>query len=677
MAKIALISLYDNWALGIRALSNALFSHGHDVTVVHFKLPAQKQLDDFLDHPMGYENLQSRQSHSEVILTGYNMDVSMWTSKECELLGNLLLDLGPDIIGITTRTLYEKYLNPIIEQMQRSTSAIKLAGGFGASMNPVFYIDQFDYVCVGEGEQAIVKMAEYIDMGLKTKIRNISNLVYKVSGQVVVNDMEKPDDSKDYFFNSQMDQIPHYIIENDEVGKTDVFIEYVRQIDPSFAGLSNYYTMVGRGCMWNCSFCSAGQFYRLYSDNGIPIKKRRNRKIEKIIEELRLAKEHGFTRIYFMDSFLIGEESYLLEFFDLYKKKVKIPFFAQLFPDQVLRNPKILEKAVEAGMAFTVAGIQSGSEHIRNKIYNRKNTNDSIIKFSNMISSYRSVFLEYHIITHNPFETIEDIKETFDLIGKLPKDNAQIMLLRLRPFQGSAISNMIKQAKLGDIDENYYHKIFILYLIRYHVAGDEFEKIFANFDAYSHMDLKKIYAEIRKKFKNSSDWAMIGWENYHKAKYEEAIKAFNSAIDMDPFNSKALDGRGWANYQEKRFETALKDFKAAVKNKAFMEKDVLQEVFRGVAWVYYCLQDYKETVKYFNKALEQTDTKNSVVLQDIFRGLGWAYYQKKDIGQSRKCFQKAIDNIGTDNKSEILSDALHGLELGRKEKSNMEIEEKN
>lgn len=662
MAKIALISLYDNWALGVRALSNALFSKGHDVAVIHFKLPTQKRLDDFLKHPVGYENLQSRQSHSEIILTGYNMDVNMWTPNECELLGDLLLDLNADIVGLTTRAPYEKFLNSIIEQIQKSTSAIKLAGGFGASMNPVFYTDKFDYVCMGEGEQTIMKMAEYIDNGLKNDIRHIPNLAYNLSGRVVSNDMEKPDDTEDYFYNARMDQIPHYVIENNVIGKTDVFMEYVRQIDHPHAqtGLSHYYTMAGRGCMWNCSFCSAGRFYQLYSDNDVPLKRRRNRKIEKIVAELKLAKEHGFTRVYFMDSFLMGEEQYLLEFFELYKKEVSMPFFAQLFPDQILKNPKILDKAVDAGMAFTVAGIQSGSERIRNKIFNRKETDETILKFSNMISSYDNVLLEYHIITHNPFETIEDIKEAFDLIARLPKKNAQIMLLRLRPFPGSAIGNMIQQANLDNANEEFYHKIFMLYLIRYHVPDDEFENIFANLDKYSHIDLKNIYAEVKKKYKESADWIRLGWEYYHNGKYSSAIDAFGSAIDMDPTNWKALNGRGWTYYQEKKYEDSILDFQNALKYEMSMERDVSQEVLRGLAWAWYCKQDYDESIKYFCKASEYTDNNASVILQDILRGLGWSYYQKKDKRTSEEYFKKALKHINTDNKAEM-ADAINGL----------------
>lgn len=662
MAKIALLSLYDNWALGIRALSNALHSKGHDVSVVHFKLPSQKRLDDFLKHPVGYENLQSRQSHSEVILTGYNMDVNMWTPHECELLGDLLEDLEPDIIGITTRSVYEQYLGCIVEQMKRVKAAVKLAGGFGATMNRAKYVDNFDYVCIGEGEQTLVRVAECVDKGRREDIRQIPNLAYQLSGRVIFNRMEKPNDDEDYFYNARMDQIPHYVIENNVIGKTDVFMEYVRQIDQSHAqtALRHYYTMVGRGCMWNCSFCAAGQFYQLYNDNDVPLPRRRNRKIEKIIAELKLAKKHGFTRIYFMDSFLMGEEPYLLEFFDAYKKEVDIPFFAQLFPSQVLRNPEILGRAVEAGMAFTVAGIQSGSERIRNKIFNRKETDETILKFSNMISGYDNVTLEYHLITHNPFENMEDIKAAFDLIARLPKKNAQIMLLRLRPFPGSTIGNMIQQADFGKVDEEFYHKIFMLYLIRYQVTDSEFENIFSNFDRYSHFDFKNTYAEIRMTHKNSADWTRLGWEHYHKAKYKEALEAFNSALSMDPSNGRALSGRGWTNRQMNKYEDAILDFKNALRYIPPMEKDAIQEALRGFAWACYCKQDYDEAIKHFNKALEPDDIKARVVLQDIFRGLGWSYYQKKDIEKSERYFRKAIENIGIDNKAEM-DDAKNGL----------------
>lgn len=660
MARVTLICLYDNWALGMRTLSNALLSKGHEVSVIHFKLPSRKRLDDFLKYPINYENFHSQESYSEVVLNGYNIDVNMWTHNECGLLADLLKDLKPDIIGLTTRTVYEEYIGQVIDQMKKIGSAVKLAGGFGATMNPARYLDDMDYVCIGEGEQAIVKMAECVDKGLKDDIRHIPNLSYKYSGKVIFNEMEKPDDSEDYFYHPRMDNVPHYVIDNNTVGKTDMFIDYIRKIDPFYSGLSYYYTMAGRGCMWNCAFCSAGQFYDIYGKNDVAIKKRRNRKIDNIIAELKLAESHGFEKVIFMDSFLVGETAYLLELFDRYKKDIHIPFFAQLFPDQVLKNPVVLEKAVEAGMADTVIGVQSGSERVNEEIFNRKTSHESILRFSEMLNRYDNLSVDYHIITHNPFETEDDIREGLDLIASLPKKNAQLVLQRLRPFPGSSIGSMIKQAGIKDIDTAYHHKVFMLYLIRFFSTDDVFKRIYSELDRYSHIDLKDMYAEIKKTHKNSEDWIRTGWDYYHNMKYREAVKHFSMVLEIDPVNGNALNGRGWANYQEKRYDYALLDFKKALKCISHWKKNKLQEILRGIAWVYYCMQYYEDAIENFDKALEQTDAKNEVVLQDVFRGLGWAYYQKKDIEKSEKYFRKAIENIGNDNKAEM-ADAMNGL----------------
>lgn len=662
MAKVALICLYDNWALGMRTLSNALLSRGHEVSVIHFKLPCRKRLEDFLKHPINYENLHSHESHLEVVLNGYNIDVNMWTHNECELLGDLLEDLRPDIIGLTTRTVYEKYIGQIIDQTKKIGSAVKLVGGFGATMNPTWYLDDVDYVCIGEGEQAIVKMAECVDKGLKDDICHIPNLSYKYSGKVIFNKMEKPDDSEDYFYHPLMDHVPHYVIDNNTVGKTDMFIDYIRKIDPSYSGLSFYYTMAGRGCMWSCAFCSAGQFYDMYGENGVDIKKRRNRKIDNIIAELKLAESHGFTKILFMDSFLVGETCYLLELFDRYKKDIHIPFFAQLFPDHVLKNPVILEKAVEAGMVYTVIGIQSGSERVNEKIFKRKTSRENIIKFSEMLGRYDNLSIDYHIITHNPFETEDDIREGLDLVAMLSKKNAQLVLQKLRPFPGSGIYSMIEQADIKDIDETYHHKVFMLYLIRFLSQDNVFERIYSERDKYSHVDLKRIYAEIRKTDDESAAWVRRGWENYHNAKYDEAMEAFGYAIRMESNNWSALNGRGWAFHQKKRYSEAVMDFNNALKYIPAMERNALQEVWRGLGWVYFCKNDYRVAIDSFNNAMKFCDVSERIVLQDIFRGLGWSYYYKNEFSESIDYFNRAIENIDNNNE-DSMRDAVNGLSL--------------
>ena len=42
MAKVVLIGMYDAWVLGLRNLANALVEKDHSVTIVHFKMMANK-----------------------------------------------------------------------------------------------------------------------------------------------------------------------------------------------------------------------------------------------------------------------------------------------------------------------------------------------------------------------------------------------------------------------------------------------------------------------------------------------------------------------------------------------------------------------------------------------------------------------------------------------------------
>ncbi len=660
MAKIALISLYDNWALGLRALSNALIDNGHEVFVIHFKLPSSKREETFMKHPLNYENLHSGQCQTEMVITGNNIDINMWTNNELWLLGDLLEDLSLDIIGLSTRSVYEEYINQIIGQIKKVKGPVTVAGGFGVTFEPEFYLKHFDYVCIGEGEEALVKMADAIDN--KSELFGINNLCFMKDGKQVLNKLAKPDDTKDYFFSKNMERVPHYFIENNTLRRTDSFLEYIRDLDLVYGGI--YFTMCGRGCILNCTFCSAGQFYQLYEKHGTPVKMRRTREINKIIEELKCLKKYRYRKINFMDSFFIGSNEFLLNLFERYRKEVGIPFFAQFYPEQILKSPEILEGAVKAGLVHTVVGIQSGSERISNKIFNRKTSNQNLIAFSKLISKYDNILLDYHLITHNPFEDDFDFNENLGLLAQLPKKNAQLVLQRLRPFPATEIDKMIKKEDFGKVDRAEQNKKFALYLIRFFTEDAEFEKICKDTKAKSLEDLKKIYSEIRRIPRDANSWAESGWQQYALKHYDDAINAFNKALQFNPKNILALKGLGWTYQQKKEYDRAIEQFKETLKYASVFERDTIQETQRGLAWAYYSIKKYTEAIQSFNEAFNNTDTKAKQVLQDIFRGLGWSYFQSGKNDKVAEFFKKALENI-EQNDTEALQDALHGMEAAK------------
>ena len=543
MAKITLICLYDNWALGLRTLSNALISNGHEVSIVNFKLYSSKQIKDFLRYPLHYENVHSNNSFSEMILNGYGVDVNMWTHNEVELLVDLLKDINPDIIGFSTRSIYESSssINSLMEKVKNVSSAITIAGGFGSTFNPAKYANIFDYACVGEGEDALIKVAECVNRNRKEDIKKISNLVYKEKDEVIFNKLEPLTDSEDYWFSPSMEKVKRYVIENNIVEEGTVFIKNILDKDPAYVG--EYYTMVGRGCLWDCSFCSGGRFYMKYRENEVPIKRRRLRSIECVIKELKNTKEkYHFKKIFFMDSYFTAPVSYIIEFFKVYKDEINLPFFAQFFSPQVFKNPEILKSAYEAGLSHTVVGIQSGSERLSSDIMNRRESNENLLKFANMICQYENVLLDYHLVTHNPFETKDDILETFDLLGELPKKNAQLVLNRLRAFNTSTIEKMIKKANIDTIKNMDRDKInFVLYLIRFYTSNEAFEAIKSQVENYSYEDLRNIYAKVRGEYDcNFSSYSRINssgnpvlieeYKDYNILLYKREFLAFSQTL---------------------------------------------------------------------------------------------------------------------------------------------------
>jgi radical SAM superfamily enzyme YgiQ (UPF0313 family) len=80
----------------------------------------------------------------------------------------------------------------------------------------------------------------------------------------------------------------------------------------------------------------------------------------------------------------------------------------------MLSDEKIL-MLKSAGLVEITMGLQSGSQRIRNEIYNRQDKNEMITKEKSLLAKH-NVRTYYDIIIRNPWETEKDLHETLDLI---------------------------------------------------------------------------------------------------------------------------------------------------------------------------------------------------------------------------------------------------------------------
>ena len=83
---------------------------------------------------------------------------------------------GPDIIGIPTLTTSRKFMIDVSKALRETGyGGIIIAGGVDASFFPeIIQLAPLDAVCVGEGDEALVELADAVDKGEDhSKIKNL------------------------------------------------------------------------------------------------------------------------------------------------------------------------------------------------------------------------------------------------------------------------------------------------------------------------------------------------------------------------------------------------------------------------------------------------------------------------------------------------------------------------
>ena len=168
---------------------------------------------------------------------------------------------------------------------------------------------------------------------------------------------------------------------------------------------------IGRGCVFKCTFC----INAIHKDPTV-----RLRSVDKVIAEIKemLSVCKNVRLIFFEDEIFPVRGNFLKEFCEKYKKHINIPFSVSLYPHML--NEEKIKMLKSAGLVEITMGLQSGSQRIRNEIYNRKDKNEMILKENALLSKY-NIMTSYDLIIRNPWETEKDLDESLDLINELKR----------------------------------------------------------------------------------------------------------------------------------------------------------------------------------------------------------------------------------------------------------------
>ncbi len=367
--RVALIHTdSDPWALGMRSVSAVLKEAGHPTRIIL----------------MG----SSERFYSQQVLE---------EAKE--------IAKDSDIIGISCVSRGSEKARQVIEHL-RPLGKLIVWGGIHATLNPKECAESADLVCRGEGEGMMLELMERLAAGKDWK--DIANAAYKTNGRMTLNALRP--------LVNNLDELPLVDFTYDEEFHLTNrgFVRATGITDMTEPIIFNG----SRGCAHECNYCSNAVMKRLYSGNGVYVRKMT---ISRYIEQARELKKYFPRAKYFFladEDFFTRSIDELREFAKEWPRQVKLPFECCASPWRINQNK--MDFLVKAGLWRIRMGIESGSECTKRDVYNRHVSNEKVMHAAQIISRYPQVVPYYFMIIANPYEKPKDLIETARLMATLP-----------------------------------------------------------------------------------------------------------------------------------------------------------------------------------------------------------------------------------------------------------------
>ncbi|MEW5895402.1 MAG: radical SAM protein [Candidatus Omnitrophota bacterium] len=257
----------------------------------------------------------------------------------------------PDALVCSPLTSTYQWTLEIVKEVRLVLPGVKtIFGGVHVSAVPerVILRDEVDYLCVGEGDRAFLRILEAVSRnGSQTPIENVW---FKTSGGAVVRGAHAG-------LIENLDELPFF-------DKT-LFEDFISYEDI-------YFTMASRGCPYRCFYCFNDYFSRLGKGQYV-----RYRSPEHVMKELIWAKDRYRLRlIEFEDDVFTLNKQWLKRLLFLYREQINLPF-------QCLTHPRCMDEETakalaEAGCRYVQIGIQSLDDDYKHRIMRRPETKEEV-----------------------------------------------------------------------------------------------------------------------------------------------------------------------------------------------------------------------------------------------------------------------------------------------------------
>lgn len=315
---------------------------------------------------------------------------------------------SPDLIAFSSLTNNYPYVKEMARILKKELKVPTIIGGIHATALPDYVLKEgcFDMLCVGEGEYAMLELANRMDEG--KDFSDIENLWIKHNRKIIRN-KERP------------------LIDNlDNLPFPDKDLFYSKEVF-----WRNVAVMTSRGCPYHCTYCINNFYFSRYGKSIF-----RLRKVDKVIEEIKIyKKKYNPLFIIFQDDIFTSSLIWLEEFSNKYKKEIGIKFVVSVYPNTI--NKRIVHLLKEAGCVLVEMGIQSGNESLRRNLLKRNETNDQIIEAAHLLKG-EGIHLQTEFIFGLPQETSEQVWQSVIFNDKIRPNSTKTFVFY--PFPGTELA---------------------------------------------------------------------------------------------------------------------------------------------------------------------------------------------------------------------------------------------
>ncbi len=343
----------------------------------------------------------------------------------------------PDILGYSVMTGSQRGYFDLNLRIRQALNPERAAAGkppvfsaFGGP-HPTFFPEMItepgvDGICIGEGEGAIVDLANALAARNGSFKTDIPNWWFNIEGEIVKNP-PRP-------LIHDLSALPH----PDRALVYDKF--------PTLASSKIKHFLSSRGCPYACTYCFNHAYYQIYKRE----KRGQQRSVDDVIAEVKEVRARWpLEQVVFIDDLFIIYNDWLEEFAEKWPKEVGLPFFANVRANLLVKDPHKVELLKKAGCATVSMGIEAANDRIRVELLKRRMDRQEIIEAGRMVRA-AGIHITATNILGLPTSTLEDDLDTMRLNAQARISYAYAFLFQ--PYPGTELGKFTQENDLLAFD---------------------------------------------------------------------------------------------------------------------------------------------------------------------------------------------------------------------------------